>query len=99
MTTRSTHPTVWQYLGIYGWLLGLTMLEVGVVLLGWPKGAIITLLLSTALAKATLIALYFMHLKFDRPVVWLLPGIPVLVGIVFVLALFPDIVFHLAGPH
>jgi hypothetical protein len=44
-----------------------------------------------------LIALYFMHLKFDRRVVWLLPGIPVVLGIVFVLALFPDIVFHLTA--
>ena len=43
---------------------------------------------------AWLIALFFMHLKFDRPAVWLLPGIPVLLGIAFVLALFPDIVWH-----
>ncbi len=91
----TTHPTARTYLAIYGWLIGLTILEVGVVLAGWPRGAIVTLLVSTALAKALLIALYFMHLKFDRPIVWLLPGIPVVLGIVFVLALFPDVVFHL----
>lgn len=89
------HPTARTYLAIYGWLIGLTVLEVGVVLAGWPQGAIVTLLVATALAKALLIALYFMHLKFDRPGIWLLPGIPVLLGIVFVLALFPDVVFHL----
>ena len=83
------------YLAIYGWLLGLTILEVGVVLAGWPKGVVASLLVSTAIAKALLIALYFMHLKFDRRVVWWIPGIPVVMGIVFVLALFPDIVFHL----
>ena len=93
--TNMSHPTARTYLAIYGWLLGLTVLEVSVVMAGWPQGAIVTLLISTALAKALLIALYFMHLKFDRPVVWLLPGIPVLLGIVFVLALFPDVVFHL----
>ena len=89
------HPTARTYVVIYGWLIGLTALEVGVVLAGWPQGAIVTLLVATALAKALLIALYFMHLKFDRPVVWLLPGIPVVLGIVFVLALFPDVVFHM----
>ncbi|MBI3322012.1 MAG: cytochrome C oxidase subunit IV family protein [Candidatus Omnitrophica bacterium] len=92
----ATHPTARTYVAIYGWLIGLTILEVRVVLAGWPQGAIVTLLISTALAKALLIALYFMHLKFDRPVVWLLPGIPVVLGIVFVLALFPDVVWHLA---
>ncbi len=91
----STHPTVFTYIAIYGWLIGLTLLEIGVVLAGWPRGAIVTILIATALAKVLLIALYFMHLKFDRRVVWLLPGIPVAIGIVFVLALFPDMVFHL----
>jgi len=97
MTT--THPTARTYLVIYGWLIGLTALEVSVVMAGWPQGAIVTLLISTALAKALLIALYFMHLKFDHRAVWLLPGIPVVIGIVFVLALFPDVVFHLPAPR
>lgn len=91
----ATHPTAFTYIAIYGWLIALTVLEVGVVLAGWPRGAIAVFLVATALAKALLIALYFMHLKFDRRWVWLLPGIPVAIGIVFVLALFPDIVFHL----
>ena len=94
MTPRG-HPTARTYLAIYGWLLGLTVLEVSLVMARWPQGAIVTLLISTALSKALLIALYFMHLRCDRPVVWLLPGIPMLLGIVFVLALFPDVVFHL----
>lgn len=93
---RTKHPTAGATLGIYGWLIALTVLEVGVVLTGWPRTAIAVFLVATALAKAMLIALYFMHLKFDRRWVWLLPGIPVAIGIVFVLALFPDIVLHLA---
>lgn len=91
----SAHPTARTCLTIYGWLLGLTILEVGVVLAGWPQGAIVTVLIAAAPAKALLIALYFMHLKFDHPAVWWLPGIPVVLGIAFVLALFPDLVFHL----
>ena len=92
---RAKHPTAGMYLGIYGWLIALTVLEVGVVLAGWPKGAVVGMLIATAMAKAALIASYFMHLKFDHRIVWLLPGIPVLMGILFVSALFPDIVFHL----
>lgn len=93
MTTL--RPTARTYLAIYGWLIGLTVLEVGVVMAGWPRGAIVTFLISTALAKALLIALYFMHLRFDRRAVWWLPGIPLFFGIVFVGALFPDVVWHL----
>lgn len=94
------HPTpqlsVKSYFVVFGWLLGLTVLEVGIVLAHWPQKALIIMLVSTALAKATLIALYFMHLKFDRRTVWILPGIPVLLGLFFVGMLFPDLVFHLA---
>jgi caa(3)-type oxidase subunit IV len=80
---------------VYGWLIGLTILEVALVAVGWPKATLAILLVATALAKAIMIALYFMHLKFDPPAVWWLPGIPLILGALFVLALFPDIVFHL----
>ena len=89
------HLTGKDYRVIYGWLLALTAFEISMVMLGWPKTALGILLVATALAKALLIALYFMHLKFDHPAVWLLPGIPVALGLVFVLALFPDLVWHL----
>ncbi len=84
-----------KYLATYGWLIGLTILEVAVVLMGWPRMALVVFLIGASLAKALLIALFFMHLRSDRPVVWLLPGVPVLLALLFVGALFPDIVFHL----
>ncbi|MCM8794363.1 MAG: cytochrome C oxidase subunit IV family protein [Candidatus Omnitrophica bacterium] len=96
MTAHSSSKT---YLAIYGWLMVLTILEVGIVLLGWPRAAIVIFLIGTALAKAMLIALFFMHLKFDRPAVWALPGIPVVLAVIFVATLFPDLVFHLALRH
>lgn len=88
-------PTARTYLFTFAWLAVLTAMEIGVVLLGWPRMALVIFLISTALAKATLIGLFFMHLRFDRPWVWLLPAIPVFFAIIFVLALFPDIVWHL----
>jgi hypothetical protein len=36
-----------------------------------------------------------MHLKYDRRVAWLLPAIPVILAVIFVAALFPDLVYHL----
>lgn len=95
MTAPPTAPTARTYVGIYGWLLGLTVLEVGVVMAHWPRRAIVILLVATALAKALLIALFFMHLKFDRKIMWILPGIPVALGLFFIAMLFPDLVFHL----
>lgn len=91
------HPIPSTYFAIFGWLLGLTALEVGVVMADWPRAAIVTLLVATAMAKALLIALFFMHLKFDRWTVWLLPGVPVLLALLFVGMLFPDLVFHLVN--
>ena len=85
------------YLRVYGWLLALTVLEVGMVWLGWPRAVLAIMLVATALAKALLIALFFMHLKSERLGVWLLPGVPVVLGMVFVLALFPDLVWHAVG--
>lgn len=91
----TTAPTAKTYLTIFGWLLALTVLEVAVVLWRWPQGAIVTVLLATALAKASLIALYFMHLKFDRRAVWLLPGVPIALALFFIGMVWPDLVLHL----
>lgn len=82
------------YLIIYGWLMGLTAIEVAVAMMGLPKMALAIFLIATALAKAMLIVLYFMHMKFDKPLVWLLPGVPVALAVIFVGMLFPDMVYH-----
>jgi len=58
----SKHP---NYFGIFAALTALTALEVGVTYLPLPR---ILVLLPIALAKAGLVALYFMHLKTDRPI-------------------------------
>ena len=80
---------------VYVWLVVLTLAEVGIVMAGIPRTAGVILMAGTTLAKTLFITLYFMHMKEDRPLVWLLPGIPVALAVLFVLALFPDIVYHL----
>jgi len=58
------HPNyvlIWLYLAV------LTVVEVGVAFIShFSKSTLIVLLLFFALWKALLVALYFMHLKFER---------------------------------
>lgn len=56
------HP---KYMLIWLYLFILTALEVGVVYLAIAKWLIVTSLLIMAVWKALLVALYYMHLKFE----------------------------------
>ena len=80
---------------LYIWLVGLTLAEVAIVAAGLSKAVGAILMAGTTVAKVLMIALHFMHLKQDRPIAWLLPIIPVVLAIFFVIVLFPDLVFHL----
>lgn len=56
------HP---NYIGIWLMLALLTGVELGVAFLPWSKLVIILLLIGLAVWKALLVALYFMHLRFE----------------------------------
>jgi cytochrome c oxidase subunit 4 len=74
-----SHP---PYLQVFGWLIILTAIEVfpifTEILFGWtpvPHNIWIPVLLVLAVIKATLVAMYYMHLKYDQPwLVWVLIG-------------------------
>lgn len=72
------------------WLLVITMLEVGVVLVHVPKTVLIVSLLVMALMKAALIVAYFMHLRWER-----LSLVYVVITPMFFLAL---VLFAFLGP-
>lgn len=80
---------------VYGWLVVLTLLEVAVIWSGMPKHVGLVVMGLTTFSKVMMIGLYFMHVMHDRPIAWLLPTAPVVLGIIFVLALFPDLVYRL----
>lgn len=80
---------------VYTILVVLTLLEVAIVMAGIPKAAGVVLMLGTTAGKVLLIVLYFMHMKGDKPLAWLLPIVPVALAVFFVLMLFPDLVYHL----
>lgn len=49
--------------------------------------------LSVAVVKATLVAMFFMHAKFEGTWLYVLTVPVVVLGVVLFLALFPDVVF------
>ena len=72
-----------NYLAIFWTLLVLTVIEVGVAYMPWPHTPKITLLIGLAIVKASLVALFFMHLKFDRRLLTLIALVPLaLTGLV-----------------
>ena len=85
-----------NYLGVFWWLLALTILEVGVIFLPIARLLIGILLVGLALSKASLVAMYFMHLKFEARTLGLIAMTPLLLCVLLVFALLPDLS---ATPH
>ena len=90
------HPNYWL---IWAVLLVMTVLEVGLTFVPFfqepgNKGKLIALLLVAAVAKAGLVALYFMHLRFEWArgrIIYLLACAPFVLVVVFTYGLLPDI--------
>jgi cytochrome c oxidase subunit 4 len=85
-----------NYIGVLVWLAILTLAEIAVVLTGVPKLPKVILLVGMALSKASLVALYFMHLKFERSTLMVIAFTPLLICSFLVFMLFPDLT---ATPH
>jgi len=85
------HP---NYMGVFWWLLALTILEVIFASLptgpSYPQIAKIALLVTLAVTKAALVALYFMHLKFEVRTLSLIALTPMILCAFFLFMLMPD---------
>lgn len=90
-TATTTHKGP-NYLAIFGWLIALTVFEVGITYIEMSQALLASLLVASALAKAALVALYFMHLRHEVRLIVATVVVCLLLSAVFVLALFPDIV-------
>jgi cytochrome c oxidase subunit IV len=80
-----------NYIGVFWWLLVLTILELGVIYLPIAKLGIAIMLIVLAVTKATLVALYFMHLKFERLTLGWIALSPFILCVFLILMLLPDI--------
>jgi cytochrome c oxidase subunit 4 len=84
--SRSTYWMVALVLGI------VTLLEVAVFYVPLLHGVIVPILLVLSAFKFTLVAAFFMHLKFDRPILSAVFAGGLLVAVFIVLALY--FLFH-----
>ena len=74
--TSSSPSSVKTYLVIWGWLAGLMLLGVVLSMLPIAKATVVLIVLALSSIKAMLVALYYMHLKFDRWVLALVALVP-----------------------
>jgi cytochrome c oxidase subunit 4 len=91
--TTTTHDEP-NYMGVFWWLLALTLLELGVIYMPIHRMGILALLVVLAVSKAVLVALYFMHLKFERVTLGLIALSPFILCVFLILMLLPDIFPH-----
>ncbi|MFQ5675072.1 MAG: cytochrome C oxidase subunit IV family protein [bacterium] len=90
-STEHHHP---RYVAIWGWLVLLLFISVAAVLLPFSQTVTIAFIFTVAVVKAVLVAVYFMHLKFEEILVRYIAIVPVLLFIIMTLTLIPDIVYN-----
>ena len=63
---QAAQPTYGKYLGIWAYLIALLITGTLISYLPISKVGVVLLILTVSLAKATLVALFYMHLKFEK---------------------------------
>jgi cytochrome c oxidase subunit IV len=87
MAAEHKHP---NYMAIFWYLAILTVVEIGVIYLPIGKLTIGVLLCGLALGKAALVAMYFMHLKFETRTLGMVAVTPLVIATLLVFLLLPD---------
>ena len=91
MAAEHKHP---NYMAIFYWLAILTVGEIAVVFLphyiSMSKFAVGVFLCAFAIVKATLVAMYFMHLKFETRTLGLIAVTPLAIATLLVFVILPD---------
>ena len=85
--TGHKHP---NYMAIFWYLAILTIIELAVIYLPLAKFTIGVLLCALALGKAALVAMYFMHLKFEAKTLGWIAVTPLAIATLLVFVLLPD---------
>jgi cytochrome c oxidase subunit 4 len=87
MDAERKHP---PYLLIWGALFLLTVVEVALVYLRFERHVLVTALLFLAVWKALLVALYFMHLRFEPKRLALVALAPLPLGVILVVTVLQE---------
>jgi caa(3)-type oxidase subunit IV len=91
--TEASHSAS-NYIKIFWILLVLTIIEVAIVYMGLPKILLASLLVIFAVWKAALVAMHFMHLKFEKKTLAVVALTPFILCVFLILMLMPDIFPH-----
>jgi cytochrome c oxidase subunit IV len=86
---EGSHPHP-NYVGVWAGLGVLTLIELGVAFLPWAKLTIILALIALAVWKALLVALYFMHLRFETNRLRIMAVAPLPLAVILVIAVIQE---------
>jgi len=75
MAGEKAHP---NYVAVWFWLVGLMLASVSISLLPLSESATVVVIFAIAAVKAVLVALNFMHLRFERLLIYSLAIVPLL---------------------
>ena len=84
---KHPHP---NYIGVWIGLAVLTAVELNVAFLPWSRTTIVLLLIGLAVWKALLVALYFMHLRFEPNRVRIMTIAPLPLAVILVCAVITE---------
>jgi cytochrome c oxidase subunit IV len=88
------------YFLIFAALLVLTAITVAIAFIKFPTELINVLLaLAVAFVKGSLVAMFFMHLKFEGKLIYMMVIIPLILCVLIICALIPDILMTGADSH
>jgi cytochrome c oxidase subunit 4 len=90
MAGEHKHP---NYMAIFWLLAVLTVVELIVVFLPFGKMVNGTLLCALAVGKAAVVAMYFMHLRFETRTLGLIAIVPLAIATLLVFVILPDAFF------
>ena len=93
MAEEHASPNYWL---IWLYLFILTVLEIAVIFTPIARVAVVISLIALALAKASMVAAYFMHLRFEVRTLSMIAVTPLLLGALLIFILIPD---HSAVQH
>ena len=99
VTVPTPHHAV-NYYAIFATLVVLTAVTVGAAFLDIRnEGIRVAVALAIAAVKASCVALFFMHLKFEGKLIYVIFIVPLILCVLLTVALIPDVLLPALGQH
>ncbi|MBI4000027.1 MAG: cytochrome C oxidase subunit IV family protein [Candidatus Omnitrophica bacterium] len=91
-TTTAVETTRKQpnYAAVFWALLILTLFEIATANMPFPKAAVVLGLVFLAMIKASLVALFYMHLKFEKLIIYFIVAFPLFLAVILTVMVLAD---------